>query len=57
MVHPGIPEENRDVVLGNQELERFVSSRELDSCIEARAWTAAWALTNFTRLAEEAPRS
>lgn len=61
MVHPGIPEESRDVVLGNLELERYVVSadrrRELDACLEARAWVGEWALTNFARLAEEAPHA
>lgn len=57
MVHPGMPEESRNVVLGNSELERYVASeerrRELETCIEARAWTAGWTLTNFRRLAEQ----
>lgn len=61
MVHPGIPEESRGVVLGNSELERYVAStdrrRELDACLEARAWARGWTLTNFIRLAAEAPRA
>ncbi len=60
MVHPGLPEENGDVVLGNAELERYVSSddrrRELEGCIEARAWTSGWTLTTFRRLAGQGRR-
>ena len=42
MVHPGIPEESRGLVLGNPELERYLAledrRKELDACIEARRW-------------------
>ena len=59
MVHPGVPEESRSLWLGNAELERYVASedrrRELHACIEARQWAGAWTLTNFRRLAREAP--
>jgi predicted glycoside hydrolase/deacetylase ChbG (UPF0249 family) len=59
MVHPGVPEESRGLALGNAELERYVASedrrRELNACIEARRWANAWTLTNFGRLAREAP--
>ena len=59
MVHPGVPEESRSLSLGNAELERYVASedrrRELHACIEARQWARAWTLTNFRRLAREAP--
>lgn len=59
MVHPGIPEQSREVVLGNAELERYVGSddrrRELETCIEARAWIGPWTLTNFGRLAGDRP--
>jgi predicted glycoside hydrolase/deacetylase ChbG (UPF0249 family) len=56
MVHPGLPEESRGIDLGNRELERYLGSedrrRELNACIEARAWPSKWELTNFARLAE-----
>ena len=59
MVHPGIPEESRSLSLGNAEHERYVASedrrREMHACIEARQWAGAWTLTNFRRLAREAP--
>jgi predicted glycoside hydrolase/deacetylase ChbG (UPF0249 family) len=61
MVHPGLPEQSRDVALGNDELERYVGSedrrRELETCIEARAWIGAWTLTSFGRLGGDRPRA
>ncbi len=57
MVHPGVPEESRNLDLGNRELERYLSSedrrREMDACIAARGTTAGWRLTTFGRLALE----
>jgi predicted glycoside hydrolase/deacetylase ChbG (UPF0249 family) len=54
MVHPGFPEEDGDVQLGNRELERYVASParrdELDACIGARGQLGAWRLTNFGQL-------
>ncbi len=59
IVHPGVPEESRSLSLGNAKLERYVASedrrREMQACIDARQWTGAWTLTNFRRLAREAP--
>jgi len=59
MVHPGIPEESLGVDLGNREFERYLASDdrrlELDACIAARAYTRAWTLTTFARLANDAP--
>jgi hypothetical protein len=62
MVHPGIPEESRGLVLGNHELERYLASedrrKELEACIEARRWlsgdSGGWRLTTFGGLAREA---
>jgi predicted glycoside hydrolase/deacetylase ChbG (UPF0249 family) len=57
MVHPGIPDESRDLDLGNRELERYLASperkTELDACVAARAWTAGFGLTTFAMLARE----
>jgi len=51
MVHPGIPEESRGLLLGNRELERYLAledrRKELDACIEARLW-----MTGAVRRAE-----
>lgn len=56
MVHPGIPEESQGLDLGNREVERSLKSedrrRELNACIEAKAWASKWQLTNFRKLAE-----
>jgi len=56
MVHPGIPAESEGIDLGNRELERYLKSddrrRELNACIEAKAWLSDWRLTNFRELAE-----
>jgi len=56
MVHPGVPEESRALDLGNREFERYLAStdrrRELDACMKAREWAAAWDLTSFARLAQ-----
>ncbi len=55
MVHPGIPEESTGVDVGNAEIEGYLVSedrrKEMNACIEARAWTRGWALTNYTRIA------
>lgn len=55
MVHPALPHEDRDLDLGNHEVERYVRSRErqveLDACIAARGHTGAWKLTTFRQLA------
>jgi hypothetical protein len=60
MVHPGVPNVSETIDLGNRELERYLRSsdrsRELDFCIQARAWVDHGRLTNYTRLAAE-PRS
>jgi predicted glycoside hydrolase/deacetylase ChbG (UPF0249 family) len=57
MVHPGIPEESRDLELGNAELERYLASddrrAELEACISARGQTEGWRLTTFGLLARE----
>jgi predicted glycoside hydrolase/deacetylase ChbG (UPF0249 family) len=57
MVHPGLPDESRELALGNREVERYLGSpdrkRELDLCIEARAWAGAFRLTTFAKLAQE----
>ena len=57
MVHPGLPEESRNLALGNLELERYLASgdrrKELEACIAARDWASGWQLTNFRRLAQE----
>lgn len=55
MVHPGIPEENHRLDLGNSELERYLLSpgrrAEMNACIAARGHTGAWQLTNYRTLA------
>ena len=55
MVHPGVPEESRNLELGNAELERYLASEdrrgELEACIAARGFVGGWTLTNFGRLA------
>ena len=55
MVHPGIPDANKDLALGNRELESYLMSddrrAELDACIAARGATGAWQLTNYRQLA------
>jgi hypothetical protein len=57
MVHPGVPEESRNLSLGNSELERYLASddrrAELEACIAARGSTGGWRLTTFGRLARE----
>jgi predicted glycoside hydrolase/deacetylase ChbG (UPF0249 family) len=59
MVHPALPDEDRQVSLGNRELERYVTSpdrrAELDACVAARGHTGAWQLTTFRRLADQRP--
>ena len=56
MVHPGIPEKSQGLDVGNREVERYLKSedrrRELNACIEAKAWASKWQLTNFRKLAE-----
>jgi len=55
MVHPGIPEENGALALGNRELERYLMSNdrrvELNACIAARSVAGSWRLTNYRQLA------
>lgn len=55
MVHPGIPEESKGIDVGNRELEHYLRSearrRELNACIEAKAWLGNWHLTNYRQLA------
>jgi len=57
MVHPGIPEESRDLALGNHELERYLAledrRKELAACIEARGWLHGWRLSSFRQLAQD----
>lgn len=57
MVHPGVPEESRNLSLGNSELERYLASddrrAELEACIAARGMTNGWRLTTFGQLAKE----
>jgi predicted glycoside hydrolase/deacetylase ChbG (UPF0249 family) len=59
MVHPGVPEESRDLQLGNPALERYLASedrrRELEACIAARGRTGGWRLATFAQLARERP--
>lgn len=56
MVHPGIPEESRGVVLGNPSLERYVASedrrRELEACLRARELAVDGRLVSFRQLSE-----
>lgn len=55
MVHPGVPEANGRLDLGNPEVERYLMSSdrrlELDACIAARSQATAWRLTNYRQLA------
>jgi predicted glycoside hydrolase/deacetylase ChbG (UPF0249 family) len=55
MVHPGIPEANRHLALGNRELEAYLMSEdrraEMNACIKLRGATGAWELTNYRTLA------
>lgn len=57
MVHPGVPEESRNVSLGNRELERYLVSErrrwEMEACIASRGLLGGWTLTTFGRLARE----
>ena len=57
MVHPGLPEESRNLGLGNPEVERYLASedrrREMKACIAARALVGEWRLTTFGQLARE----
>jgi hypothetical protein len=57
MVHPGVPEESRDLTLGNTSLERYLVSEdrrgELEACIAARALVGKWRLATFGQLARE----
>jgi len=58
MVHPGIPEESRDLAVGNSEIERYMMDtdrrRELDACIAHRSARGSIPLTTFAQLAEGA---
>jgi chitin disaccharide deacetylase len=55
MLHPGVPEENGALDLGNPAMERYLMSRhrrlELDASIAARTQKTAWRLTNYRTLA------
>lgn len=57
MVHPGVPEESRDLDLGNAALERYLASedrrKELEACIAARGLVGGWRLATFGQLARE----
>lgn len=57
MVHPGVPEESRNLALGNVELERYLASDdrrlELNACIAARNLVGGWRLVTFGQLARE----
>lgn len=57
MVHPGLPEESRNLGLGNPEVERYLASedrrREMKACIAARGLVDGWRLTTFGQLARE----
>jgi hypothetical protein len=59
MVHPGIPEENGTLALGNRELERYLMSpdrrAELDACVRARTGKGLWQLTNYRALQSVLP--
>ena len=56
MVHPGIPEESLDVILGNPGLEKYLAledrRRELNACIEARSIAQQLDLRSFQTLAQ-----
>jgi len=55
-VHPGLPEENGPLDLGNRALERYLSSAgrraELDACVAARSRPHTWRLTTYRELAQ-----
>ncbi|MFC1694919.1 carbohydrate deacetylase [Pseudomonadota bacterium] len=57
MVHPGIPEESRNVALGNPGLEHYLVQMdrklELEACIEARKFPQHLQIKNFRSLAKE----
>jgi predicted glycoside hydrolase/deacetylase ChbG (UPF0249 family) len=57
MVHPGVPEESRNLDLRNSELERYLASEdrraEMNACIAARGLVGGWRLTTFGQLARE----
>jgi len=57
MVHPGIPEESRNVNLGNPGLEHYLTSRdrrrELDACIEARPLSHGLQICSYRALAQQ----
>jgi predicted glycoside hydrolase/deacetylase ChbG (UPF0249 family) len=57
MVHPGVPEESRDLSLGNRELERYLGSEErraeMEACLAAGGLVGGWKLTTFAALARE----
>ena len=61
MVHPGIPEESHDIVLGNPGLERYLRAddrrKELEACIRARDLTSPETLTSFRALARSEGRA
>jgi predicted glycoside hydrolase/deacetylase ChbG (UPF0249 family) len=56
MVHPGLPEESRDLDLGNRELEGYLEledrRRELEACLLARDLTPRLPLTTYRELAQ-----
>jgi chitin disaccharide deacetylase len=58
MLHPGVPEANGTIDLGNDAMERYLMSqdrqRELDASIAARSQKTAWRLTNYRELARHA---
>ena len=60
MVHPGIPEDSRDVQLGNPVLERYLTledrRRELAACVRARELGARRNLVSFHTLARSSER-
>ena len=60
MIHPGLPNADERIDLGNRELEQYLRSSdrrlELEFCIDAREWIDRTRVTNYTRLAAE-PRS
>jgi predicted glycoside hydrolase/deacetylase ChbG (UPF0249 family) len=60
MVHPGIPEESRNVRLGNPGLEHYLGRedrrRELNACIRARGLASGARLCSFGALASMGER-
>lgn len=60
MAHPGVPEESRNLDLGNSEMERYLASedrrREMKACIAARSLVGDAKLTTFGQLARERGR-